>query len=84
MVVAVGYRARPGWIHLLAHEPVLLVHGDARQLAIRILAGDGFRGWGDNHLRGEFVKQLQKLGWILEKMPNRRIRSFDQLIDDLR
>lgn len=65
---------------------ILAAGSRSRSVAGKVLmvAGDGFRGWGTDRMRGEFVKQIQKLGWTLEKMPNRRIRSFDQLIDDLR
>lgn len=65
---------------------ILSAGGRSRRVAGKVLmvAGEGFRGWGDNDLRGEFVETIQELGWTLEKIPDRRIPSFDQLIDNLR
>ena len=39
---------------------------------------------GRSQTNGKFVEEIQELGWTLEKMPRHQIRSFDQLIDDLR
>lgn len=65
---------------------ILAAGSRSRNVAGKVLmvAGDGFRAWGDNDMRGEFVAKIQELGWTLEKIPNRRIQSFEQLIDNLR